>query len=215
MGSSSRHTPRSLKIIAAAVVTGLLMDAMRKIVLRSTGSRASISRSPTESSCSNSPRRQTRHTTPGISPVATACWAGTAICAARLFGSGMAGESLNQQQPALLLCRGINGVHRFVQSIRLDQPGAGFLFDVENQNQVFLVEVPGNRRVMAAARPEQRATGEINDIAARGVIHVVELRAESGQIQIAQHRDFSLQLLPGYLCELIQGETLGQIPHYG
>src|SRR5580704_10354375 len=146
MGSSRRNKPRSIKIIAAAVVTGLLMDAMRKIVLRSTGSRISILRSPTESICSNSPRRQTRHNTPGISPVATACRAGAAMPAARLIESGMVFpyESFNEQQPALFLSGGIDGVHRVVQSVRLDQPGPVFLVDVEHENQVLLIEVSRN-----------------------------------------------------------------------
>src|SRR5580704_3328907 len=139
MGSSSRNTPRSFKIIATAVVTGLLMEAIRKIVLRSTGSRASILRKPTASISSNSPCRHTRHTTPGISPVATACWAGAAMRAAKLVGSGMVLPyvSLNEQQSALFLRGGVDRVHRIEQALRLDQPGAVVLVDVEHENKVF------------------------------------------------------------------------------
>ena len=68
---------------------------------------------------------------------------------------------------------------------------------------------------MTAARPERRAAGEIDDIAARRVIRQLQLLAERGQIQIAQHRDFSLQLLPCDIGELIEGEAFGQISHDG
>lgn len=79
IGSSSRIAPCSISIIATTETTGLLIEAIRKIVSRSTGDFVSISRKPTVSSCSNSPPRQTRETAPGISPVATALRAGAAM----------------------------------------------------------------------------------------------------------------------------------------
>jgi len=62
--------------------------------------------------------------------------------------------SLNQQQAALLLSSGVERVHRFIESLRFDQPWAVFLVDVENENQVFLAQVSGDGRVMAVARSE-------------------------------------------------------------
>ena len=45
-------------------------------------------------------------------------------------------ESLDQQQPALFLRGIVHRVHRFVQSIGLDQPRPVFFVYIEHENQV-------------------------------------------------------------------------------
>ncbi len=76
IGSSSRIRPWSTSVRAVATVTGLLIEAMGKIVPRSIGSLRSISRRPAVWISAMRPLRQTRVTTPGKSPVAMAFSAG-------------------------------------------------------------------------------------------------------------------------------------------
>ena len=68
-GSSSRSLPSSTSIKVAAAITGLVIEAMRKIVSRFIGG-PSKDCVPTASTWT-SPWRLTSATTPGMSPAAT------------------------------------------------------------------------------------------------------------------------------------------------
>ena len=76
-GSSSRSFASSTRIIAAAAVMGLVIDAMRKIVSRHIGSLPPKAFTPIASTCV-SPRRLTSVTSPGIRPRST--WRAMASC---------------------------------------------------------------------------------------------------------------------------------------
>ena len=76
-GSSRRSFPSSTRIIAAAAVIGLEIDAMRKIVSRRIGSLPPNAFTPIASTCV-SPRRLTSVTSPGIRPLST--WRAMASC---------------------------------------------------------------------------------------------------------------------------------------
>ena len=64
MGSSSAKRPSSSNIKAATVVTGLVIEAIRKMVSRSTGSSVVRSRRPTLVVCVTRPPRHTRVAAP-------------------------------------------------------------------------------------------------------------------------------------------------------
>ena len=68
MGSSRAKRPSSNSINAAAEVIGFDIEAMRKMVSRSMGRAASISRQPTQALCTTLPPRQTSVTAPANSP---------------------------------------------------------------------------------------------------------------------------------------------------
>ena len=86
MGSSRRILPCSISIIAAAVVTGFVIEAMRNSVSRCIGDFASMSRWPSTLTDRTDPSFQVRVTTPdrsprstkGFSPSATAANLGSA-----------------------------------------------------------------------------------------------------------------------------------------
>jgi hypothetical protein len=63
---------------------------------------------------------------------------------------------LDQQQSALPMGCRVNGVCRFVEPFRLDQPLAVRLVHVKNQYQVFVVEVARSGR-MVPRRPSRMA----------------------------------------------------------
>jgi hypothetical protein len=67
-GSARVNRPSSTNAIAAATVTGLLIEAMRKIVSRCIGSLAATSRWPSSPTCSTLPPCHTRVTAPASSP---------------------------------------------------------------------------------------------------------------------------------------------------
>src|SRR5438876_8249648 len=69
-GSSRRSFASSTRIIAAAAVIGLVIEAMRKIVSRRIGSLPPKALTPIASTCV-SPRRLTSVTRPGIRPLST------------------------------------------------------------------------------------------------------------------------------------------------
>ena len=64
--------PRSASANAAATVTGLVIEATRKMVSRCIGSPASTSRKPISLTCNTFPRCHTRVTAPASSPESTA-----------------------------------------------------------------------------------------------------------------------------------------------
>ena len=70
--SVSASAPSSISVIAAATVTGLVIDAIRKRVSRCMGSLASTSRYPSSLTCSTSPPRHTSVTAPASSPASIA-----------------------------------------------------------------------------------------------------------------------------------------------
>jgi hypothetical protein len=69
-GSSSRSVHSSTRIIVATAVIGLVIEEMRKIVLRPIGPSAPSAFAPIASTCT-SPRRLTSVTMPGTSPRST------------------------------------------------------------------------------------------------------------------------------------------------
>ena len=68
IGSSSLSLPSSISISAATEVTGLVIEAMRKMVSRVIGAPASMSRWPSARNCSSWPPRQISVTAPERSP---------------------------------------------------------------------------------------------------------------------------------------------------
>src|SRR4051812_13946829 len=71
MASSSANRPSSSSIKAATVVTGLVIEAMRKMVSRSTGRSCARSRRPTAAVWTTSPLRQASVAAPASRPVST------------------------------------------------------------------------------------------------------------------------------------------------
>jgi hypothetical protein len=71
-GSASASLPSSIRLNAAATVTGFVIDAMRKIVSRCIGRLAWTSRWPSSLTCSTSPERQTSVTAPASRPASIA-----------------------------------------------------------------------------------------------------------------------------------------------
>ena len=71
MGSSSAKRPSSYSIKAATVVSGFVIDAIRKIVSRSTGRFVTKSREPTLAVCTTRPSRHTRVAAPARAPAST------------------------------------------------------------------------------------------------------------------------------------------------
>ena len=71
-GSDRAILPSCTSVIAAATVTGLVIEAIRKIVSRRIGRPASASRWPIALTWSTSPRCQTSVTAPASRPEATA-----------------------------------------------------------------------------------------------------------------------------------------------
>ncbi len=87
-GSDRASRPSSTRAIAAATVTGLVIEAIRKIVSRCIGSLASTSREPISLTCNMFPRCHTRVTAPASRPASTA-WTIEVRLSARFTGPSL------------------------------------------------------------------------------------------------------------------------------
>ena len=88
IGSRRLSAPVSTNAMAAATVTGLVIDAMRNTVSRCIGRLASMSRWPISLTCSTFPRCQTSVTAPESSPDSTA-WTIEVRLSSRLIGRSL------------------------------------------------------------------------------------------------------------------------------
>ena len=87
IGSVSASLPSSASAIAAATVTGLVIEAIRKRVSRRIGRPASISAEPISLTCSTFPRCHTHVTAPEIRPASAAAATESRLSARFTFGS--------------------------------------------------------------------------------------------------------------------------------
>src|SRR5262245_14247377 len=79
IGSSRSKRPSSSSVNAHTVVTGFVIEAMRKIVSRSTGAPDTRSRRPTVTICRTAPFRQTSVAAPASAPASTSVRSASSI----------------------------------------------------------------------------------------------------------------------------------------
>src|SRR6266542_1373181 len=118
--------------------------------------------------------------------------------------------SLDEDDPPLLARRAVGRVHRIVETIGLDEPWPVFLVDVEHEDEIFVLQIAGNRRMMTAAGAEERTSREVDDITARWVIGGVQVLAEGREIQVAQNGDLSSEPGPRQVGELVERDATRQ-----
>ena len=104
------------------------------------------------------------------------------------LGSGR--EALFDAKEAAFLA-GTAGVDGFEESLGLDEPRFEIFVDVEHEDQIFVFEVAGEGRVVAAAAREEWRALEVDDVAARGIVDVPELFAKLAEREVAQQRHFA------------------------
>src|SRR5438045_2532929 len=100
------------------------------------------------------------------------------------FGNPLAALFDQQHAPFLFA---VPRIHRVKQARAFNEPWLVVPIDIQHEDEVFVFEIPADRRMMAGSGAEDGLATEVDDVTAGGIVGLLEMLSKFLCIQIPKY----------------------------